>query len=90
MTDLDRPTTIHRHAGDVRALAFFPDNRTLASAGSDGEVQIRTVAGKPSRSRKIKLPGGVTALAVAGEGKYLITGNGNGTVYVLRLGERRP
>ena len=80
---LKQPPTVYKHEGDIRALVFFADSRRLASAGCDGKVQIRTVEGKLEKA--FEMPGGVTALAVAGEGRYLLTGNGNGTVYVLRL-----
>jgi hypothetical protein len=35
---------------DVRAVAFFPSNEWLASAGSDGDVPTRTVAGELVKS----------------------------------------
>jgi hypothetical protein len=36
--------------------------------------------------RKWQLPGLISQVAVARDGRHLITYNGNGTIYVLRLG----
>jgi hypothetical protein len=38
-----------------------------------------------SKQTKIALPGPVQALTVAADGRHLVTANGNGTLYVLRL-----
>jgi WD40 repeat protein len=78
------PSVVARHGQAVRSIVFFPNNRWLASAGGDGVVQIRTVNGDPVKDRW-QLPGPVTSLTVDRRGRYLLTGNGNGTVYVLRV-----
>jgi len=74
------------------AIAFSPDGRRLAvAAGGVPEVRICDVeTGEIIRSIALNDPqvlGGATCVAFDATGRYLVTGNGNGTVYVLRLGE---
>jgi WD40 repeat protein len=85
MDNLDQPyRVLTQHADTVKAVVFFPNSKLLASAGDDGLVQVRRVEDdRPIRSWR--LPGPVVSLAVDGEGRHLLTGNANGTVYILRL-----
>jgi WD40 repeat protein len=77
------------HTGSVRGLAFAPAAPLLASCAEDGTVRLwERTAGEP-RARTIDLgrfPSGVRAVAFTPDGRYLVTANGNGTVYVLRAG----
>jgi WD40 repeat protein len=74
-----------RPALPVTALAFFPDGGRLAMANLYGAVEVCTRQGAPVKGWRWQMPGPVTALAVDRRGEYLVTGNGNGTAYVLRL-----
>ncbi len=58
----------------------FP--RALFSAGADGRV-IHWVSRLDQK--EWQLPFAVNGLALSGDGRHLVTGNGNGTIYVLRL-----
>ena len=71
----------------LHALAFSPDGSVLASAAEDGKVLlwnprsgevVKTLRIGPSR-------GIIKQLAFSSDNQYLITVNGNGTVYVLDI-----
>lgn len=68
----------------VKALAFAPDGKTLASAGQDRKV-ILWDAGKGTQRQAWQFLDEVRALAFAPDGRHLAVGNANGTLYVLRL-----
>ncbi len=64
---------------------FRPDGKVLAIPGS-GKVDLWDVgAGKVTESFRIGPPGGSLFPSFSADGRHLITLNGNGTVYVLRL-----
>jgi WD40 repeat protein len=64
--------------------AFSPDSKTLAVAGMERTLALRdSTTGKVSQ--QWELPGLATSLTYALDGRHLLVGNGNGTVYVLRL-----
>ena len=72
------------------ALAFSPDGRQLAVvAGGVASVRLCDVdTGRVIRTialNRLDVEGGATCVAFDATGRYLITGNNNGTVYVLRL-----
>jgi WD40 repeat protein/serine/threonine protein kinase len=68
------------------ALAFAPDGKTLAVSSPLGSVAWWQADGK-KRLASWRLPGHVAQMAFAPDGRHLATANGNGTVYILRLGE---
>jgi hypothetical protein len=66
-------------------MAYSPDGQMLVSAGQTGQVILwETMTG--SKYREWQLPGQVTRITFADDGRHLITANENGTLYVLRLG----
>ncbi|MGW7329546.1 nSTAND1 domain-containing NTPase [Streptomyces sp. NPDC054840] len=58
------------HAGPVNAVAFAPDNGTLATAGSDGTVTLRRVADRRTIAT-FTMPGRVRAVAFSPDGSML-------------------
>ena len=71
------------------AAAFSPDGQTLVVAGSDGKVVLWNV----QRERLLhqwSFPGRVHDLAFSSDSRHLALANGNGTVYVVRVGPRLP
>jgi WD40 repeat protein len=85
----DQPQQVRRlmipGAKDGFALQFLPDNRTVAFGSGNG--LLRLLDAEKERFAKLLdlLPGPVRAIVASADGRYLITGNGNGTIYVLRL-----
>jgi WD40 repeat protein len=75
-------------AGIVHAIAFSPDGGQLASVGQDRRLIVWETAHGEKRREWI-LPGQARSVAFAPDGRHLACGNFNGTVYVLRLGDRR-
>lgn len=69
----------------VKALAFSPSGKLLASAGQDRRLTVWDVASGAKR-REWHLLDEVRALAFSADGRHLVTGNDDGTSYFLRLG----
>jgi len=70
----------------VLALAFAPDGKSLAVATNGPEALTTWDVATGKKLRGWTLPGMVVNLAFAPDSRHLFTANGNGTVYVLRLG----
>ncbi|MBI1832643.1 MAG: WD40 repeat domain-containing protein [Planctomycetes bacterium] len=68
----------------VKALAFSPDGKLLASAGQDKHVRLWTVS-TGEKAREWKLNVEPRALAFSSDGRHLAIGNSDGTIYLLRL-----
>jgi WD40 repeat protein len=87
-----KPLNLQGHTAEVRGLAFAPREPLLATCAEDGTVRLWELTGGEVRPRTIDLgrwPSGVRAVAFTPDGRYLVTANGNGTVYALRVGISR-
>jgi WD40 repeat protein len=72
------------HAAQVLAVAFAPDGQKLATADEAGRLVLwERRTWQPLQDWR--LPGPVSALVFAPDGRHLAVGNGNGTIYILRL-----
>jgi WD40 repeat protein len=84
------------HTYKVRAVAFAPDSKTLASVGEDGRLVLWEAAtGKPIFSKQWK--GQLTSVSVTagfagpkGRDLRVACGNSDGTVLLLHIGPPTP
>jgi WD40 repeat protein len=87
--DSEEMTTWEGPTSHIRDLAFSPVGSLMATCAEDGTVALWDREAIPSaKARRIgpgPLGGGVRAVAFTPDGRYLVTANANGTVYLLRV-----
>ena len=76
--------TLKGHSSRVIAVAFFPDGKTLASAGEDALIKIWDLATGEERLTLAGHAGPVEALAVSPSGRVLASGSYDGTIRLWR------
>jgi WD40 repeat protein len=91
LDELKEMLELSGHAGRglppaVKALAFAPSGKVLASSGQDRRLTLWDVATGEKR-REWHLLDEVRALAFSSDGRHLVTGNDDGTSYLLRIAE---
>jgi WD40 repeat protein len=77
-----KPRLLHVLETETSSVAFAPDNETLAVAHHDG-VSLWNAATR-KQLHFWKFAGEVRSASFSPDGRYVITANGNGTVYILR------
>lgn len=77
---------VSRSEEPVRAVAFSPDSRMLASAGVDGIVRLTALATGTTQPR-FTHPGGATALVFSPDGHTVATAGYDGVVRLWRLAD---
>lgn len=83
--ELEQRHALGPNVGPV--MAFSPDGGTLAAANHHGDVSLWSTA-SGIKVREWKYPGRVYSLCFDSTGRYLVTGNANGTAYLLRLDDK--
>jgi WD40 repeat protein len=81
-------TTRISGGGSVLGLIVSPSGKRFATLTDEGQVQAWDLAGQEIRSWKLPVP--ANAAAFAPDDKILVTGNRDGTAYVLELPEFAP
>jgi len=67
-----------------QSVAYAPDGRQLAVSYANGQIWLHDLE-SGTVTRKLQLPGSVRHVLFTTDNRHLITANGNGTIYVLRL-----
>ncbi|WP_259407594.1 nSTAND1 domain-containing NTPase [Streptomyces akebiae] len=68
------------HRGPVNAVAFAPDDRSLATASSDGTVVLRSTADGRRVLARFTVPGRVRSVAFSADGRTLAVTSTDGPV----------
>nr|WP_308309757.1 helix-turn-helix domain-containing protein [Streptomyces sp. CHD11] len=76
------------HRGPVNAVAFAPDDRSLATAGSDGTVTVRRVSDRRTTAT-FTMSGPVRSIAFSSDGRTLAATSTRGPVTLWDVAGRR-
>jgi len=74
---------LKQHTDMITAIAFASDGRSLLTSGRDGRVIIWDVAAG-NAVRRWEFPGSVWDAKFDPSGRYIVSANGNGSIYVWR------
>ncbi|WP_226967143.1 WD40 repeat domain-containing protein [Streptomyces phaeolivaceus] len=77
------------YRGPVNAVAFAPDDRTLATASSDGTVTLRATGGDHRTLATFSVPGRVRSVAFSPDGLTLAATSTDGPVTLWDIADRR-
>jgi len=77
--------SLEGHTDEVRALAFLPDGRTLASGSGDRTVRIWDAKAGKCLHALAEHRGAINCLAVSSDGKHLVSGGKDGLPLLWRL-----
>jgi WD40 repeat protein len=77
--------SLEGHTDEVRALAFFPGGRTLASGSGDRTVRIWDAKAGKCLHVLAEHRGAINCLAVSPDGKHLVSGGKDGLPLLWRL-----
>jgi WD40 repeat protein len=77
------------HWSEVMSVCYSPDGSQIATTGFDGIIRIWPAGGGVVQHEiRICQPGGrINQVEFTPDGRHLVTANGNGTIYVLRLAD---
>ncbi|KAI0737415.1 WD40-repeat-containing domain protein [Daedaleopsis nitida] len=82
---------LHGHSARVHAFAFSPRGVYIATASADRTVRVwRTSDGACIQTLRGHLNGGVTHVAISGNGRFLVSGADDGTVCLYTMEEVLP
>ncbi|MDX3581713.1 nSTAND1 domain-containing NTPase [Streptomyces europaeiscabiei] len=77
------------HRGPVNVVAFAPDDRTLATASSDGTVILRSAGGDHRKLATFTVLGRVRSVAFSPDGRVLAATSTDGPVTLWDVADRR-
>lgn len=66
---------VHKHSGPVRAVAYSPDGKWLASAGRDGLLKLSAIENPANVVTLVDHTAGVESLAFSPDSRFLASGS---------------
>jgi hypothetical protein len=82
-----RERASYKPAGGIKYIALSPDCRTVACGGEDQAIRLWDVATGKERARLDGQAGHVLSLAFSANGKVLVSGHQDGTIYTWDMNQ---